>query len=589
MSPAPAPAPTPVPAASQPAGDAVAPAGAQVGAPAQAPIEPPKEVIYNIQDPIRFSQSHVWRLMSEYYARTGVDAWTTYKVPYFITCNAYIARTYALMIQEFVRDLAERVYIIELGAGSGKLGFHMLRALSELPDLDLERITYVMTDFADKNIEFWRQHPGLAPHVESGLLDFAKFDMYRDEGVTLINGGRAIEKNANVVLVANYVVDSMAADAFRITDGALQESKVAIRSKTNENDAMDPTMLTRMINDWAFEPVSSTSTCAYYADKKEPCASILDDILGWYQRQFESSILEAHVIMPIAFIRMLERAFADTRRLWTIVGDKGFTDEHAFTLTGAPHLALHESFSIMANLHAIGAYFQKTGGCYLHNPQAEAGIKVSCFMRETRAMPAPLETNIDDVNAALLAAQPKALVAAFNQHVVDFGPTDFYASQRAIALNKEITAEGALTLVKLSNYDPDTFFNVKEVIIEQLTVIGKNLRQDVYRALGRIADNYYRLNRDRDLMFEYGRLFFKTREFAKALTFYEQSIKTMGEHNVTMFNVALCYKEMGDKDKAMEYLKRSVKLDPTYDRAKALLIQMHAEIQVNDVAKIRLA
>lgn len=143
--------------------------------------------------------------------------------------------------------------------------------------------------------------------------------------------------------------------------------------------------------------------------------------------------------------------------------------------------------------------------------------------------------------------------------------------------------------MKLSNYDPDTFFNVKEVIIEHLTIVGKNLRQDIYRSLGRIAENYYRLNRDRDLMFEYGRLFFKTREFAKALTFYEQSIKTMGEHNVTMFNIALCYKEMGDKEKSMDYLKRSVKLDPSYDRAKALLIQMHAEIQVNDVANIRLA
>ena len=41
------------------------------------------------------------------------------------------SRTYALMIQEFVRDLNEHVYIVELGAGSGKMGFHMLaRCLS---------------------------------------------------------------------------------------------------------------------------------------------------------------------------------------------------------------------------------------------------------------------------------------------------------------------------------------------------------------------------------------------------------------------------------------------------------------------------
>lgn len=557
----------------------------QAAAPAPETAGPPKDVIYNIQDPIRFSQSHVWRLMSEYYARSGVDAWTTYKVPYFITCNAYIARTYALMIQEFVRDLNEHVYIVELGAGSGKMGFHMLRALSELPDVSLDRITYVMTDFADKNIEFWRQHSAFAPYIESGLLDFAKFDAYRDSGVALINGKKSIEQNANVVVIANYFVDSMAADAFKIVDGSLQESRIGIQSKTNETDAMDPTMLTRMINEWKFEAASDS----YYSDKKEPCADILDDMLGWYRRRFSESILESHVIIPTAFVRMLERTFAGTRRLWLIVGDKGFTDSQDFSLTGPPHLALHGSFSIMANMHALGLYFQATGGAYLHDPQAEAGIKVSCFMRDARTKPEPLAEVPDTVNGARLEELPKALVATYRQHVVDFGPTDFYAGQRAIALNKEITAEGALTLVKLSNYDPDTFFNVKEVIIEHLTIVGKNLRQDIYRSLGRIAENYYRLNRDRDLMFEYGRLFFKTREFAKALTFYEQSIKTMGEHNVTMFNIALCYKEMGDKEKSMDYLKRSVKLDPSYDRAKALLIQMHAEIQVNDVANIRLA
>lgn len=36
-----------------------------------------------------------------------------------------------------------------------------------------------------------------------------------------------------------------------------------------------------------------------------------------------------------------------------------------------PHIAVHGSFSVMVNYHAIGAYFTSRGGFALHNPQEE--------------------------------------------------------------------------------------------------------------------------------------------------------------------------------------------------------------------------
>ena len=61
-------------------------------------------------------------------------------------------------------DVNEPLYIIELGAGSGKFSFFMLKALDELKsicDFPMNKIVYIMTDFTENNFNFWSDHPSL--------------------------------------------------------------------------------------------------------------------------------------------------------------------------------------------------------------------------------------------------------------------------------------------------------------------------------------------------------------------------------------------------------------------------------------------
>ena len=63
---------------------------------------------------------------------------------------------------------SEPLYIVELGAGSGKFSFYMLQALNEMQDIcdfPLSKVVYVMTDFTESNFKFWKDHPGLAPFI----------------------------------------------------------------------------------------------------------------------------------------------------------------------------------------------------------------------------------------------------------------------------------------------------------------------------------------------------------------------------------------------------------------------------------------
>lgn len=58
-------------------------------------------------------------------------------------------------------------------------------------------------------------------------------------------------------------------------------------------------------------------------------------------------------------------------RAVVISGDKGNNNPEQFRGLMDPHIAVHGSFSVMVNYHAIGAYFTSRGGFALHNPQEE--------------------------------------------------------------------------------------------------------------------------------------------------------------------------------------------------------------------------
>src|SRR5215207_6053264 len=133
----------------------------------------------------RLSESMLWQLQTRYFEHQGVNAWRSGTVPHYITSNPFIARAYAQVVCGYLRDCraarlideSQPVYMVELGAGSGRFGFHFFKKLAELlPHFALQHlpIKIVLTDFAQQTIDYWTQHPVLRALVERGSLDFAR-------------------------------------------------------------------------------------------------------------------------------------------------------------------------------------------------------------------------------------------------------------------------------------------------------------------------------------------------------------------------------------------------------------------------------
>jgi len=544
-----------------------------------------------LEDYTRCSESHLWKLMMSFYDRKGVESWSQGIVPHFITCNAFIGKAYAQVLYGFICDCmsgkspmtldpAEPFYIIELGAGSGKFSFFMLKALLEMSEVfsfPVNKIVYVMTDFTENNFNFWSEHPMLKPYFESGQLDSAIFDAVGDISIKLSKAGTVLApgtvKNP-ICVVANYLFDTLCHDIFQVEAGTLKEGLISVGSRRiEEPDPLDPEIIKRLDNQFRYEGVG-----ADYYKNEDGDELAYQRILQWYVDFFGDSPGGASILLPIGALRALRRltAFSNGRAL-VISGDKGNNNPEQFRGLMDPHIAVHGSFSVMVNYHAIGTYFTSRGGFAMHNPQEEASLKVSTFVvcgdvsldeEGEEEWSADVEA-VEEKDGARSKRFP-LLRHSFHQAVEQFGPNDFFVMQKCMKEDSQNPSlKSVVALLKLGDWDPDVFYKFRDVILNQVPTAGLKLRKDLCRGIPRVWANYYMLDKDKDVAFEIGRFYYGIREYADALKFYRDSSETIGEHHVTYHNMGLCYYSLGELQTSLTYFDKSLELNAEYEKAQS--------------------
>ena len=184
--------------------------------------------------------------MMDFYDQNGIQSWSKGIVPSFVTSNAFIGHSYARLILGYLRDVyeksdkygksgsdanadanadadgdlkdvkeKEKCYIVELGGGSGKLAFYILKALQQLIHRDRDHcsssssssgcynylnhveIVYVLTDFTESNVKFWETHPSLQQFVSKSKSDLVG----EDEGA---NANADVEAEADGLLSLDF-------------------------------------------------------------------------------------------------------------------------------------------------------------------------------------------------------------------------------------------------------------------------------------------------------------------------------------------------------------------------------------------------
>lgn len=309
-------------------------------------------------------------------------------------------------------------------------------------------------------------------------------------------------------------------------------------------------------------------------------------ILKWYRQNFRNTMQGASFLLPIGAMRALRRLcrFSNNRAI-VISGDKGNNNPEQFKGLSDPHIAVHGSFSLMVNYHAVGAYFTSKGGFALHNPQEEASLKVGCFIMMPDDSPTEEQFDHEWLGDAIATKDSEKsqkfpfLCQAFEDFMNGFGPNDFFILQKSL---KEDLANPPLrtviAILKLADWDPDVFFKFRDVILNQAPNSGLKLKNDLARGIPRVWKNYYIMDQEKDIAFEIGRFYYGIRDYANALSFYEESIRTVGEHHVTYHNQGLCYYSLGNKETAYKFFVKAYGMSSTYEKAKSWIDKVATEL-----------
>ena len=297
---------------------------------------------------------------ASFYAREGREAWKPKAVPFYITSNAFTARAYARTVagscatwsRRSAIDRAAPVYLVELAAGSGQFACLFLRRLDELqaqvPGLAGLDLRYVMTDFAQSNVDAWETHERLAPFRDRGRLDFALFDLERDDelrlrraGVTLGAGRRAQPdgRPGQLRLRLDHAgcVPGEGRGPARAT-GASPVHAPGARPERSRPPAAHPGPL----RPGARSPKHATTTRGSWRSSSATGATTA----------------EASFLLPVGAFRCVRTFEAlSGGRLLLLTGDKAVTrdDELAHGGTRASTSTRAAAFSFLVNLHALGA------------------------------------------------------------------------------------------------------------------------------------------------------------------------------------------------------------------------------------------
>jgi tetratricopeptide (TPR) repeat protein len=496
-------------------------------------------------------------------------------------------------------DESQPLYIVELGAGSGKFSYFMLKALDEMKYnclFPFNKIIFVMTDFTQNNFNFWSNHTSLKPYFDSGHLDAAIFDAVQDTKINLWKSGKVLDVSSCVnpiVIVANYLFDTLYHDIFQVDKGELKEGLVSVGSKhAFEPDPLHPDIINRLDNLYSYNTISPIS---YYTNEEGDEES-LSFILNWYKNYYKEESEGASILLPIGAIRALRRlSKLSNERMIVISGDKGNNNPSQFVGLADPHIAIHGSFSLMVNYHAIGAWFSYHGGFSLHNPQEEASLKVSCFVLDNGLKNnnpiQKLDYHLSDTETTndlfvnidrQRSIKYPSLMFSFEESLNLFGPNDFFVLQKSLKDDMNgIPLRTVVSLLKLSDWDPDIFFKFRDCILQNSPTCSDKLRNDLCRGVPRIWINNYPLDSEKDIAFEIGRFYYGIKDFAKALEFYDMSVDTVGQHHVTCHNQGLCYYSLGQRDKALEHFKKASLIDPSYEKARSWVDKVDREEKEN--------
>jgi len=510
-----------------------------------------------LESAVPLSQSLIWRLQSDYYAQRGLKAWTEDLVPSYITNNPFIAEIYAGIVAGFLDDCLRDggspispenpLQILELGAGTGKFAYLFLRKFVPLlsqRNLAPQNVRYSITDCSEELLAYWRRNPYLGEFANLGVLEF-KLLRAGGEGLSPAKSSRA-----PLVVIANYVFDSLPQDAFVIKDGQISEALVTTSVRSGPGSAVS-------LSDVQLSFTNAPVPPQRYADP------VWRRILEEYLRHLAAPTL----FFPSAALGLMQQLSETSGGpMLLLAADKGFAHEEELALTqGPPALEFHGAgrcFSTMVNFDAISRYFAATGGLALVPPKHFTNLNICAFIARKPQDEFPQTRKI------------------YSQALEEFGPDDLFTVMSWVnAYLDNVSVPQALSLLRLTRWDTTAFLRLFPVIAPKLRNVSAE-RHDLRDAVLRVWENRYPVDpADNTLAFHCGAVLLELRFYIEAAAMLKASEQLLGRTAATSYNLGLCALGLEDRVAALAHMTEACRRDPAFEPARRSRERLEHEIE----------
>ncbi len=492
--------------------------------------------LFGVQEKTLFSKSLIWQFNQDFYHEKGIAAWSEGIVPHEITNSSLASTTYAELIYALLKDIEAQgktdqiVYILELGAGHGKLCFNILRHLDKLVAEDSTckmSYCYVLSDIVEDNLSFYSDHPKLQAYFERGILDLSYFDATKSRSLELQKSGKTIRSSdlaLPILTVANYFFDSIPNELFFFRDEAMFDCSISIDTLSDPQGKTAQDLISQMELTYHQSEVTSASFSS----------EIQQEILEGY-RQLEG---ESYILFPSMGIDCLANiASLSKGGLIVLTMDKGYKEFQDLSGRVMPDIVKHGSFSLWVNFHAMSQYCLKKGGHIMFDSSTNLSIELAgLFFSKTR-LDYPLFEQM------------------YRKHARQLNLDDLNSMKKLVYKNMDtVNLSELLGLIRLCSYDSSIFINLLPSIKQLAKSISIKQRARLEQTIHKVWANYYAINVAYDLSYELGGLLYDLAYYESALDYFKHSVTTFGEKIDVSYNQILCYFQLRQDDLFYETL-----------------------------------
>lgn len=510
-----------------------------------------------LQDRKPLSQSILWDLQEEFFSKQGPDAWIKGIVPQYVTTNPYIANIYAKTVFGYCRDYVSRtdidkdttIYIVELAAGVGRFTYVFLKRFLHIIEnsaLSGLKFKYIVTDFSERNIEYWQGHSFLKPFFDSGILDCATFDIGDDKELSLRHSGEVLipgKLKNPLILIANYTFDSLPQDSFYVNEGELYEGLITLAKSGEESDDNDSSILSGLDYYYTDNHVSGSG---YYEDDN------FNNILLYYRDRLADTSF-SFPIVALRGINRLMKLFNDDVLLLSV--DKGYKNERSLLNNGHPFLSKHGCVSMTVNFNAIEHFFKNLGGGAIHSIYEHVNVNMSLFLL-SRSSHNFTETKM-----------------AYKEIIERIGPDEFYLFKKSfISAGESFDTKTLLAFIRYTVWDSKTFLDCYNIFLERIDTEENFPLEELLSVVNKVWEYYFPIGEQDNLAYYIGSLLNLTGNYSDALHFFEVSRQFYGGSAEIYYKIALCYYNLRQIEKAIEYAEKSLSIDPVFKESRNLRI-----------------